>query len=803
MSEEEFKPQLTGLQMLVFFSGVILPAISITVEASTAICAETFFDPIPTVWHLLIVVLVPLAHLHIWFVIRRGTAARLRLAGFANVFTIGVSLFYSIVYLPLLPLAALTIPVLLGFLPLAPFFSLFAGIVMRRQLKRMAHTQPEPSFGLTKAGMVLGLSLTIGAIGLIELPSTLTRHGLQMAASDSEETRAKGVRFLRSYGSREYLLRASYGRSGIATDLAGYLLSTRQPVTTEEARKIYYRVTGETFDSSPPPRRLRRGWMGSDFLFDVNLGGPNVGPKVKGLALSTSKIDVSADADGGLAYMQWTLLFVNHSVVQQEARAEIQLPPGSVVSRLTLWVDGEEREAAFAGRSKVRQAYEQVVRQRRDPVLVTTAGRDRILVQCFPVPPSAGAMRIRLGITTPLMLENPIHARLLFPNFLSKNFEIPNDVKHALWVESISPMIASDQSLKAEYPPRNVYALRGAVPEASLSQANTSVRLNRSNLTQMWAKNSFESEGFIVRQSIEERPPNQHQRIVLVLDTSIAMLDWIPEVERALGSLSPQFDVNLVLAGDEPYSYESKTAEIPTFSGKDEIAKALAKVTVAGGADNTPALMKAWDLAASKPGINAIVWVHAPQRVQLQSVEELRQRWERRPYGPSLYSLRTTNSPDEIEKALDGIAEVKSVPRLGTFSEDLKRLLEQLTNQTQTFVFVRTSERAKPPAASEAIQTSDHLARLWANDEVARILSARDESLKDAATALAVRYQLVTPVSGAVVLESAAQYDAAGLKPVDPGTVPTIPEPEMVALLVLTLMLLTFLVYRHYRIQRI
>ncbi len=76
------------------------------------------------------------------------------------------------------------------------------------------------------------------------------------------------------------------------------------------------------------------------------------------------------------------------------------LPPGGVVSRLTLWVDGEEREAAYAGRAKVKKAYKKVVERRRDPVLVTTCGKDRILVQCFPVPSNGGTMKIKVGITT-------------------------------------------------------------------------------------------------------------------------------------------------------------------------------------------------------------------------------------------------------------------------------------------------------------------------------------------------------------------------------------------------------------------
>jgi hypothetical protein len=67
-----------------------------------------------------------------------------------------------------------------------------------------------------------------------------------------------------------------------------------------------------------------------------------------------------------------------------------------------LWVNGEEREAAFAGRSQTREAYQKVaIQQRRDPVLVTTAGPDRVQMQCFPVPPNGGLMKIRIGITAP------------------------------------------------------------------------------------------------------------------------------------------------------------------------------------------------------------------------------------------------------------------------------------------------------------------------------------------------------------------------------------------------------------------
>jgi len=70
-----------------------------------------------------------------------------------------------------------------------------------------------------------------------------------------------------------------------------------------------------------------------------------------------------------------------------------------------------------------------------------------------------------------------------------------------------------------------------------------------------------------------------------------------------------------------------------------------------------------------------------------------------------------------------------------------------------TIEWVRSCKKIEStPDPNEAIQTSNQLARLWANDEVARILAAGDESLNQAATMLAGRYQLVTPVTDAVVV---------------------------------------------------
>ncbi len=780
-----------GPNRLALFAGVIMPAISITVEATTHICADIFFDPIPTIWHLLLVIFVPLAQLHVWFALRRGSTDRLALAGFLNAVTIGISVFYTIVYLPLAPMALFALLFGLGLLPLAPFLSLVGSLIMRHKLKRLAATLPQQrSFAVKTSGLLTGLALTAAVIGVVELPATLTRVGLHFAASASPQTRNDGIRFLRTYGSKDALLRSCYGRTGWATDLIGAAFSLRSPVSTVEAQQIYYRVTGETFDASIPPKRVGVRLMSDDTVeFDRNQGGERVGgAKLAGLSLASSKIEGKVDADGGVGYMEWTLIFHNDSDQQREARTEVQLPPGGVVSRLTLWVNGEEREAAFAGRGQVRDAYQKVaIQQRRDPVLVTTAGRDRVLVQCFPVQPNKGEMKIRVGITLPLVLEDASQAKLLLPYFVTRNFSIPDAVQHSVWIQGKHPMWPASSMLTPSRQ-EDVFSVAGMLTDEWLSYSNSSVTLNRSDANVMWSKDPFNPE-FAISQSITEHAPVFLRRIVLVIDTSKGMQNHIPNIQQALATLPAGFDVKLVYADGLFDGITLNPANFPALDyGKFE-----------GGADNAPALLKAWDLAAEKAGNNVIVWIHSPQRMLLSPVDELRKRWDR-PYGPKLYSFQATGGSDEIEKRLDGIAEVQPVPQTGLLQNDLENLFSQLTGNVPKLEFVRSRKKFdKQMTMFPAVETSDHLARLWANDEVARILALKDESLTDEATALAVRYQLVTPVSGAVVLETAEQYRASGLQPVDVGTVPTIPEPEMVALLTVAGAFLIWLMYMKFR----
>ncbi|MEJ7805538.1 MAG: VIT domain-containing protein, partial [Telluria sp.] len=193
-----------------------------------------------------------------------------------------------------------------------------------------------------------------------------------------------------------------------------------------------------------------------------------VGGRVKGVTLVSSRMDGSLDASAALGYMEWTMAFQNASPMLQEGRAELALPPGAVVSRATLWINGEEREAAFGARSQVRAAYERVVKQNRDPLLVTTAGADRVLVQLFPIP-AGGEMKIRIGITAPMTTDGPNGVQLQLPAFSERNFELAPQLHHAVWFESATPLAGSAE-LRTETGPGGLSAVRGMLAEPAPGQ---------------------------------------------------------------------------------------------------------------------------------------------------------------------------------------------------------------------------------------------------------------------------------------------------------------------------------------------
>src|SRR5262249_32673651 len=214
--------------------------------------------------------------------------------------------------------------------------------------------------------------------------------------------------------------------------------------------------------------------------FDEDHGTARVGGQVEGVSLASSRIDGSISADDAVAYLEWTVEVRNTAPIAREARLQLALPPDAVVSRATLWVNGEEREAAYGGRGEVRAAYQRVaVQQRRDPLLVTTKGADRVLAQAFPVPAGGGTIKFKIGITTPLEMVDASYARLTLPAMIEHNFTVAPDMRHSVWLESKQLLVDSGIGLASHRRTGGQFRLSGPIDDTALSRARATITVAR------------------------------------------------------------------------------------------------------------------------------------------------------------------------------------------------------------------------------------------------------------------------------------------------------------------------------------
>jgi hypothetical protein len=762
-------PWALGFMLL---AGVIMPAVTALVEYLTGACAQIFFNPVPTRWHVALILFVSLANLAVFSaVVTRKIRAPRFLAG-ANAVALGIAALYAALFLPLTPLAVVAFFTVFlsghALLALAPLLSFVATLALRRALRR-ALLADQSSTRLPPVAW--GLALAALAVVLLDARITLTRVGMRWAATGDTALRERGVGMLRSFGDEETLLQACNARRGRSLDILGFLFSLSHPVSPEQARQVYYRVTGESFEREAQPQQ----WGLLGLGFDADQGGATVGQVLPGLSLAESFLDGSVDPGAALGYLEWTMVFANVNPQPVEARAEIQLPPGAVVSRVTLWIDGEEREAAFGGKGQVREAYERVVRARRDPLLVTSIGRDRVLAQCFPVP-AGGEMKVRLGVTMPLAAGNDFLA-LALPHFLERNFAAL-ETRHNVWIEADSPLEAPGKVWRSERAPDGAYALRAALSDAML-EGPTEVLLLKppAPAGAAWTPDPADPKTSVVRQHLERKAESPVRRLAVVIDGSARMNPHLDAIAVALETVPKKFDYEILWASDTVEHFGENPSRLRDLHGE-------------GGSDSVPALQRAYQ-TASRQGDAAILWIHGPQPVLLEPPGPLQNNWRRRAGHPRLYTLRAMAGKNRVLETLENRPEVIPVPRMGKLRHDLIRFFETISRSSANFATVRERvERPQEIPPDWGKGTSAHLARLWAKDETERLTATGKTEDHEQAVLLATAHQIVTAVSGAVVLESRAQYEQANLTPADRNSVPTIPEPETWALMLITAVLL-------------
>jgi hypothetical protein len=780
-------PLAPGRAMLVF--GVVYPAAVIWIELVTHFCAHVFFDPMPTYGYVAAAAFVPASNLLIWKQLRDFRVRHAQWLAFANGAALAIASLYALVFLPLLPLAVVGVIVGVGVLPLAPFVALTCAVNLCLSLaQRHDKSLIRPLLGGIAAGAALLVAL--------DVQGGATRLGIEWAASGDAAQRQRGLALLRTLGDDEVLLRLCYGTAGRPTGLLSALVifgdyvfqpqQRRIAVTTVEAREIYYRVHGVPFNAKPAPFDRRSPF--ADFEFDIDHGGTEVGGPLRGLHMVASRLDGSISGDDAVAYLEWTVEFGNSALVDREVRLELALPPGGVVSRATLWVGGEEREAAYGGRGDVRAAYQRVaVQQRRDPLLVTTKGADRVLAQAFPVPANGGTIKFKLGITAPLEIIEPSKARLTLPALVDRNFSFGHDTNHNVWIESKRPLAASAPALTASRADAELFRITGAISDRDLARARQTIMVERNADTGPLAVR-LGNEMIVQRVVPNLAPPPT--TLMFVIDGSARLAGVGRKLVKAFDAIPDGVTVGTIVASEPMQS----VALAPwSAAQRERIAALVRSVTFEGGRDNAPALAEALTQVAAEPNA-MLIWIHGPQPVSFRdSFLRLQQTGDRLNHLPRVVLYGVDPGPNELLPGAPWVWSARSLPQTGAIGADLAAFLARALNPGQTLVI----ERAQSQPADGLAKGSDHIARLWANERVLELLRSNPKANRAAAVALAAEYRLVTPVSGAVVLASQQQYDESHLTPVSQATVPTVPEPHEWALLLIAAAALIWLFHRN------
>ncbi len=746
--------------VLLWLLGVALPLGVLMFELIAGLCAEALFDPIPTWAHVLLIALVPAANA--WALVASARIRQPQLVGTLNGLALGISAFYALQFAILTPFACMAVIYFgIGLIPLGPLVSFICALALRRRLRLAAAgsgTPPPAAWWRTAVPAFLLLLL-------LAVPQLAVSRYTPQANDADPAVRARAARILRAVGSRDVLLRRCY-RPVETMDFFSLLLSGSfrlgQSTSREKAQTAYYRVTGNPYNAVQPPhiKGLRGQTLLDDSWFDPALGGDQVSARIKDLSISQSRLDGCVDSASGIAYLEWTMEFKNASPTAREARALIELPPGAVVSRVTLWIDGEPREAAFGGRSQTRQAYQQVaVRQRRDPVLVTTAGPDRVLLQCFPVPVGS-TMKTRIGITAPLVVPEATNAeaRLRLPAFAEQNFGSASNLLTTVWIESdVTALSASDGLLVVAGD--SLPSIRGDIPADDSAPAGFLHIPLALPVPAVLSNDGRLAPGESILQTLlpPAAPPTFPSALAIVIDGSARMKKHSEYITQYIfARIPPGTQVRTILAQDEPEAMDGMPPKSIRF---------------AGGCDNAAALAQAAKWSAAN-GYAPVLWLHAAQPLDSTDLEALRQAADFSRGKLAIHSYQFGPGADRISEKLADLRLIHPLPVTGDRSFEI---IDLLHNKAARWRRETVSGSALP---ADAPTGSTHIARLWAAGEISRLTSPHLKTGHEEAVDLARTWQLVTSVSGAVVLETAAQYKANDLTPVDSATTPGIvPEP--------------------------
>ncbi len=701
--------------------GLFLPALLITITA--AVCFErimrmAFKHPVETLAECLFVALIPFANYLAWKAIRHQDSRHPFRLGLLN----GAAIVTS--------LASAAIIFASIFFNYAPVYGLLGGVALTSgicsiylavQLRDSALTRQAKANRIIFSSV--GVLLAIAGLGACEARSTLIRATESLALSDVGSDRNNALSILRGLNCEQDL------RMQCADDRLAGIPGMFLRISPQRERELYFAVTGKPYGNSLTESVYS--------MSDEYLSRHVVGTPIKGLNLLRSAITAYVNAETLTSTVNWTFVFKNGTFEAQEARAELALPPGAVISDMTLWAKGEPHQAYFGPTDRAQTGESNWVDiSNSDPALITDLGRGRALMKCSPIP-AQGELKLQVTITERLKPLTLTEASLSLPKFVDANFAMAGE--HNLRIHSTNELSTAIKDVRPELAADGGQLLVGTLKEADLNGANLSVAVKRSAISgPFFVEDKVSSSCGFIKETVKQVATKAPDQLVVVIDNSESMKQHVASLIDALKRIPANVKTTIVLPSDGV-----QLEPLPLNKGIEVIQ--ATKFT--GGKDNLQAVIKAAD-AAGQSNHGAVLWIHGPQ----PSFNE--EMYIMAPYiqRPSFYELalddRWTDT-NEFFKNHREIGPFTAIPRNSAIVDDLRTFLAKWQPGGSEYVVQLERSTTKPDCQQANAKQADELIRLCTRDECYKLL--RENNLAEAAE-LATSCRIVTPVTCAVVL---------------------------------------------------
>jgi XrtN system VIT domain protein len=513
-----------------------------------------------------------------------------------------------------------------------------------------------------------------------------------------------------------------------------------------------------------------------------------------GADLRTSNVITNAEIypDMRIAYTE-KIITIKNSLPEntrwratEEAIYSFHLPEGSVVTSLSLWINGREEKASLTTKGKADSAYTTVVGvEQRDPSVIHWQEGNRVSVRVFPCTPKEDR-RFKVGITSPLEKSG---STLIYSNIAFEGPEYDNAT------ESFNIQFKSDPSdLKMpsffKLDEKNYFRYDGNYnPSWEITMSTNGISSNAF---------SFNNRSYSIEPYAKKYESFDPEAFYLDINKS-----WTEDETDAIRALAATKEVyvykeGMIKLNDE--NFDDLTSELREFKFSlfpiDKIKDPSNGLLISKSPENSPNLH---DLDGSDFIIDLNSFFTKKTRIRIFNIGH-----GLSPYLKSLKEIRVfTYDEGEIDY-LTGLLKEK---KFAVNAED-----------DNTVVIDKAEIKIKQEPKIISGNGTDHIMRLFIYNDIMKKLNTNylnkdffsDELISEAASA-----NVVSPVSSLIVLETQNDYDRFGIEKADgqkidnqslqnasTGAFGSVPEPHEWLLIILCIGVVSFFFIKPYLQKR-